>query len=76
MKVSGDSQAMQQTLTDSMPFLLNDLQPEARQQLGYQMQELINFCEFNEKKCDLRYVINERIIYQVPRQKAIFLVSR
>ncbi len=56
MEASADAQALQQTLTDSMPFLLNDLKPEARQQLGYQMEELIKFCEYNERKCELRYV--------------------
>lgn len=54
-KVSADPQALQQTLTDSMPFLLNDLKPEARQQLGYEIQEMVNFCEYNQLKCDLRY---------------------
>lgn len=58
VKVSGDAQALHQTLTDSMPFLLNELKPEQRQELGYKMEELIHFCEFNQIKCDLmRYSI-------------------
>lgn len=60
VKVSGDAQALQQTLADSMPFLLNDLTPEARQELGYQMQELIHFCEFDQRTCDLRYLFTQK----------------
>ncbi len=54
-QVSSDPQALQQTLTDSMPFLLNDLTPAARQELGYQLEELVHFCEYNSRNCDLRY---------------------
>ena len=53
-QVSADPQALQQTLTDSMPFMLNDLKPEARQQLGYEIEEMVNFCQYNQLKCDLR----------------------
>ena len=53
-QASADPQALQQTLTDSMPFLLNDLKPEARQQLGYQLEEMVHFCQYNERTCDIR----------------------
>ncbi len=54
-KASGDTQAVQQTLADSVPFLLTEVKPEVRQQLSIQMEGMMQFCEFNQRKCDIKY---------------------